>query len=171
MVLAYTPIRHPKVSGSVVTGIALSTAVERQKIKVMLAKILGTLMPGIVLTSGLDENTLSRDPMVVQEYVADPMVHDQISTGWGKAMLDVNVLAKKTASLFPVPVLVMHGSEDQLCYPSGSKTWAALAPKEKCSLKIWDGLYHEIHNEPEKDQVFKYMINWLDKNKNIPANL
>ena len=35
--------------------------------------------------------------------------------------------------------------------------------KENCTLKIWNGLYHEIHNESEKEEVFKFLIDWLDK--------
>jgi acylglycerol lipase len=165
LILAYTPSRHPKVSGVIATGSAIATAIERQKVKLVLAKILGTLAPTFSMPSGLDPNTLSRDSKVVEAYKADPLVHDRITTGFGKVMLNVVALTKKLAPIFPVPVLVMHGAVDQLTFPSGSQEFAALAPKDKCTLKIWDGLRHEIHNEPEQEQVFKFMINWMDQQK------
>jgi alpha-beta hydrolase superfamily lysophospholipase len=55
----------------------------------------------------------------------------------------------------------MHGELDQLGYPKGSEIFANLI-KGDCTLKIWQGLYHELHNEPEKDMVFEFTMNWLE---------
>jgi alpha-beta hydrolase superfamily lysophospholipase len=56
----------------------------------------------------------------------------------------------------------MHGGDDKIISVEASKEFANKIP-EKCTFKIWDGLYHEIHNEPEKEEVFKFLIDWLDK--------
>jgi lysophospholipase len=58
----------------------------------------------------------------------------------------------------------MHGTGDKLTYPSGSEGFAKLARDggADVTLKIWDGLHHEIHNEPEQTEVFRTMIDWLD---------
>jgi len=56
----------------------------------------------------------------------------------------------------------MHGGDDKLSSVEASREFADKVT-EKCTLKIWDGLYHEIHNEPEKEEIFKFLINWLDK--------
>jgi lysophospholipase len=58
----------------------------------------------------------------------------------------------------------MHGKADALTYPSGSEDFARLASEKNkgVTLKLWDGLYHEIHNESEQAEVFKVMIEWLD---------
>jgi lysophospholipase len=60
---------------------------------------------------------------------------------------------------------MMHGTEDKLVYPSGSQEFAELAGEtnKDVTLKLWEGLHHEIHNEPEQADVFKFMIEWLDK--------
>jgi len=59
----------------------------------------------------------------------------------------------------------MHGTADKLTYPSGSEDFARLAGNagSDVTLKLWDGLYHELHNEPERAEVFKFMTEWLDK--------
>ena len=59
----------------------------------------------------------------------------------------------------------MHGQADALTYPSGSEDFARLAGEKKkdVTLKVWDGLFHEVHNEPEQTEVFKVMVQWLDK--------
>jgi len=59
----------------------------------------------------------------------------------------------------------MHGTGDRLAYTSGSEEFAKLAGEtnKDVTVKLWDGLYHEIHNEPEQADVFNSMIKWLDK--------
>ena len=60
-----------------------------------------------------------------------------------------------------VPLLLMHGSDDQITSPQGSRDFAART--NLAELKIWDGGYHELHNEPFKDEVFSYILKWIEK--------
>jgi len=55
----------------------------------------------------------------------------------------------------------LHGNADVLAFPSSS-TEVAAALKEKCTLVLWDDSYHELHNEPEKEEVFKTMTQWMN---------
>jgi alpha-beta hydrolase superfamily lysophospholipase len=55
----------------------------------------------------------------------------------------------------------MHGGADRITSAQASREFAAKAG-DRCTLKIWDGFHHEIHNEPEKEQVFVYLLEWLD---------
>jgi alpha-beta hydrolase superfamily lysophospholipase len=55
----------------------------------------------------------------------------------------------------------MHGKADVLAFPSSS-TEVAAALKEKCTLVLWEDACHELHNEPEKDEVFTTMKLWMD---------
>ena len=47
---------------------------------------------------------------------------------------------------------------------SGASREVAAQASQRCTLKIWDGFYHEIHNEPEQGQVFEYLLEWLNRN-------
>ena len=162
LVLAYVLLRSPSVSGVVVTSPGLRSPLQEQKIKVMLAKVLGSLAPTLSLPSGLDPHTISRDPKVVDAYIKDPLVHDRTTTGFGKAALQAVDLAFAKAADFPaIPLLVMHGTADQLAYPRGSEEFTRLVPGN-VTLKLWEGLYHETHNEPEQAEVLKFLIRWLD---------
>jgi len=161
LILNYALRRRPDVVGVISTAAGLRTALEEQKFKVLMARILGTLMPTVMLASGLDPKTLSRDPKVVQAYIDDPLNHDRMTLGFGKTMLSVLPWTFEHAHEFPVPLLIMHGGKDMLGYPKGSQDFASRVPKN-CTLKIWDGLYHEIHNEPEKAEVLKTMVEWMD---------
>jgi alpha-beta hydrolase superfamily lysophospholipase len=55
----------------------------------------------------------------------------------------------------------MHGSADRITSPEASREFAARAGAV-CKLILWEGLYHEIHNEPEQAEVFSTMVSWLD---------
>jgi alpha-beta hydrolase superfamily lysophospholipase len=151
--------------GVMVTSSALRSPLQKQKAKVAMAKILGALLPTVTLPSGLEAAAISHDPEVVQKYIKDPLVHSSTSLGFGKAALKAVDLCFARAKDFPAPLLMMHGTGDLIAYSSGSEEFAQLVRAAGCdvTLKLWDNLYHELHNEPEKAEVFKFMIEWLDK--------
>jgi alpha-beta hydrolase superfamily lysophospholipase len=166
IVLAYTPIRQPAVSGVISTAPALHTLLREQKFKVFLAKSMGNLFPTLTVNSGIDASLLSHDPRVVELYQKDPLVHAQVTAAWGAAMLRTVNLVYENAAQFPLPLLLMHGTEDQIAYPSSSLSFYELAPKETTTLKMWQGFRHELRNEPGRAKVFKFMIDWMDQQIN-----
>jgi len=160
-VLHYGLTRKPDVKGVIATSSGLHTALEKQHLKVLMAKILGALTPNTSIASGLDPKSISRDEKVVQAYINDPLVHDKISLGFGKVMVGVTSWTLAHADEFTLPLLLLHGKADSLAFPSSSTEFAA-SLKEKCTLVLWDDAYHELHNEFEKDEVFKTMTLWMD---------
>ena len=162
LVLNYALRRRPDLKGVIATSSGLHTALEQQRIKVLLANVLGRLAPTALMPSGLDTSKLSHDPQVEQVYIKDPLVHDRVSLGFGKTMLEANRWVLQHASEFPLPLLLMHGTADQIAFPSGSKEFAA-ALGDKAKLVLWNDLYHETHNEPEKAQVLKTAVDWMDE--------
>jgi acylglycerol lipase len=162
LVLHYGLLRKPEVRGVIAASSALHTAVEQQKIKVMMAKVLGSLLPNTSIESGLDPKSISRDEKVVQAYIEDPLVHDKITLGFGKIMIGVSSWTLAHAKEFTLPLLLLHGKADMIAFPSSSIEFAA-SLKGKCTLVLWDDAYHELHNEPEKNEVFKTMMFWMDE--------
>jgi acylglycerol lipase len=162
LVLNYGLRRRPDLRGVIATSSGLHTALENQPVKVMMAKILGGIAPTALIASGLDTSTLSHDPEVERAYVADPLVHDKISLGFGKVMLGATTWALQHAHEFPLPLLLMHGAQDRLAFPSSSEEFAQAAGK-KATLVLWKDMYHETHNELEKAQVLQTAIQWMDK--------
>ena len=162
--LAYA-LQYPTgLNGVIVTGAALRSSLQEQKNKIAMVNLLGSFLPNITVPSGLDATMISRDADVVKKYINDPLVHDKASLGFGKAALKAIDQCFSHAKEFTPPLLIMHGTDDKLNYPSGSEDFAQLAePDHDVTLKLWDGLYHEIHNEPEKAAVFKLMIEWIEK--------
>ncbi len=162
LVLNYGLRRKPDVKGVVATSPALHTEPEKHPEKVMMAKVLGSLLPTVAIPSGLKTSMLSRDPQVEQAYLKDPLVHDHISLAFGKVMMDSNRWALQHASEFALPLLLVHGTDDQIAFPSSSQEFAA-ALGNKATLVLWKGLYHETHNELNKAKVLQTTIQWMDE--------
>ena len=161
LTLNYALSRKPDVNGVITSAAGLRTAIEQQKGKVFLARVFGSVIPSVVIPSGLDPNTISRTPEVVQRYVSDPLVHDKLSFGMGKSVMGAIAWAFEHAPEFPAPLLVMHGTADQLGFASGSQEFASKVEGD-CTFKAWEGLAHELHNEPEQAEVFEYTIAWME---------
>lgn len=161
LVLYYSLKRKMDVKGVIATSAGLHNDLEKQSLKILLAKILGSLMPNTSLASGLDVNGISRDKSVIDAYKADPLVHGQMTLGFGKVMLEVIKWTLDHAKEFSYPLLLLHGKKDPIAYVSSSIEFAE-ALKDKATLVLWDEGLHELHNEPEKDEVFKTMSLWMD---------
>lgn len=161
LVLHYALKRKPNVKGVIATSPGLHTALENQPAKLLAAKILGAIIPAVSLPSGLDSNAISRSRNIVDVYNNDPLVHDKVSLGFGRTMLGVTKWTLEHAGEFSLPLLLMHGKADRIAFPSSSIEFAA-ALKDKSTLFLWDDAFHELHHEPERVEVFKTILIWMD---------
>ena len=125
------------------------------------AKILGVLLPGLPAQE-LDVNAISRDPAVVAAYNADPLVyHGKVPAGVGRALLQVGETMPHRAPALTAPLLVVHGSADRLIPVEGSRRLVGSVGSDDVELKVYPGLYHEVFNEPEQDQVLGDVVSWI----------
>ena len=161
-VINYALRRHPKIAGVIATGPWLKLAFEPHPIKVTLGRIMNNIFPSFTQASGLDTNGLSHDAEVVRLYDNDPLGHDKISARLFVGMYEAGLWALDHATELALPLLLMHGGADPITSAEASRQFADKAGSH-VTLRIWDGLYHEIHNEFEQAEVFKFMIEWLDK--------
>jgi acylglycerol lipase len=170
LVLFYTLKRNPVLAGVVATSPGLRTALEKQKAKVAFSRLLASILPELSMPSGLSAADISRDPEVVRIYQNDPLVHDRASLAFAKSMFDALPWTFQHAPEFKPPLLLMHGTDDKIAFASGSQEFASLVPGD-CTLKLWDGLYHETHNEPEKEQVLAFLVDWLQSKLSLSQAL
>lgn len=125
----------------------------------MLAKIAPKLP-----TIALKAEGVSRDEQVVSAYKNDPLVnHQPLRAGMLSNLVMTAKGTKEQLGTITLPVLLLHGSEDELTPVSGSKSLYDHVASPDKTLKIYPGLYHEVHNEPEKDQVLGDVLDWLQR--------
>ena len=172
IVVNYGLRRRPQLAGVIATGAAFRPAFKPPGWKLFLGNMLYGLWPSVLMNNELDRQALSRDPQVVQAYQTDPLVHDRLSARLGIDLLRSGEWALAHASEFTLPLLLMHGSEDRIVLADASRQFAERMERQgqqlsgHCTFKLWEGLYHEIHNEPEKEQVLRFIVSWMDHRLN-----
>ncbi|OPX07590.1 alpha/beta hydrolase [Gordonia sp. i37] len=153
---------HPEaLAGLVLSGAAIMPGDDLPGPLIAVSKLVGKIAPTLP-TLALDSGSISRDPAVVADYESDPLVHrGKIPARLGAEMVSTMQSFPARLPSLRMPVLVMHGSEDTLTNPDGSRLVDELASSTDKTLIIWDGLRHEIFNEPEKDEVIGTLTRWL----------
>jgi alpha-beta hydrolase superfamily lysophospholipase len=135
----------------------------------IVAKTLSALAPRLPAI-GVDPSLVSRDPAVVKAYEDDPLVHHR--------KLPVRTAAELAAAVesFParvpeitVPTLILYGDADQICLTEGSIMLGRRIGATDRTIKSYPGLYHEILNEPEQDQVMDDLCAWLGSHGRSPS--
>lgn len=127
----------------------------------LLLHLLGAVAPDVALGNGLKPAWISRDPAVVQAYMADPLVHDRASARLVRCIVDGGRVVQERAPQWRTPTLLMYAGADRSVAPKGSAAFAAAAPIHLVSTREFKPLFHEIFNEPERDQVFETLKAWL----------
>jgi acylglycerol lipase len=161
IVLNYLLKKKPKITGAIITSPTLRLAFEPDKAKLVLAAIMKSVLPRLTQSTGLPVQYLSQDKEVVEKYVNDPMIHGKISLSLFHMMMGASDYSLSHASELLIPALFVHGSDDKICSPKGSMEFADKTGMAE--LKIWNGGWHELHNEPFKQDVFDFILNWINK--------
>ena len=161
LVLNYILRRIPAIQGAVVSGPWIRLAFEPKKIMLTLGKMMRAIYPSFSQDSKLVAEHISKDPAVVKAYNEDPLVHSKITASAGMALTEAAAWLNDYKDEMPVPVIIMHGGDDLLTSQPGSEEFAKRV-KGDVTYKKWNGMYHEIHNEPDKMSVFNYTLGWLD---------
>ena len=148
--------------GAIVTGPYLRLGFEPPKWKVLLAKLSANIYPALSQPTGLEKIALARSPQVIQEYENDPLVHDKITASFFINIHQAGIDAIDRSTELAIPILLMHGAKDRLTSPAGSKEFYSNAGPN-VSFHLLEELYHEIHNEPENNDVFQTQLLWIEE--------
>jgi acylglycerol lipase len=160
LVLDYVRDRRPDVRGVVASAPALHTALGKQPLKLAVARTLGRLLPTLGMRPGLSDTKLMRDDAVLADRRRDPLVHDRVTAGMARDVLDAVARVRRDARAFPAPLLLIHGRADEVNFLSGSEEMAAKA--RGATLRVYDGVKHHPHNDPDRATVFEHVVSWLD---------
>mmetsp|Transcript_29829 Transcript_29829/g.45685 ORF Transcript_29829/g.45685 Transcript_29829/m.45685 type:complete len:294 (-) Transcript_29829:85-966(-) len=165
MMVTYHNIKYQpdNVAGIILTGPLVEVGSDVGYFIQGVARVLSYLVPKAG-TQPLKSTSISRDAKVRDDYDKDPLNYrGSVPARVGSCMLQGMNTIQTEKSTITIPMLIMHGDADKVVDPNGSKgLYEGISSKDK-KLRMWEGLYHEIHNEPEKDQVLAEMVAWLDE--------
>lgn len=164
LVVLLTGIRYPNgLSGVVASGPALALQVHVPAWKKALARVVGALAPRFSMDNGIPCEALSHDPEVVESYRNDPMRYPKLTARFYLEFVRAMGEASALAGQMHLPILIMQGGADCVVKPEASRAFADQAGSADKRFIMYDGLFHEIFNEPEKTQIFGVIADWVEE--------
>lgn len=159
LVLNYALRRKMDLTGVVATSPYLRLAFQPPKWKMILGKLMLLLMPSITLPSGLDPNGISRIPEEVEKYKKDPLVHDKVSPMFSFPIMAAGEWAIANAAQLTVDTLLLHGTADPIIDHTATQEFHQNS--SKTTLKLFDGGFHELHNDLCSDEMLTAISSWF----------
>ncbi len=156
--IQYYPAYFP---GVIVSGVPLVPLQAATPLLIMVAKVMSNVWPRYVSKSPSLSAGLSRDTQVGKAYDSDPLVFRERTARWATEILSVNENIKKKAGDIRLPILFIHGSEDPLVSAQGSKSFFEQVGSKDKTFHLYQGSYHEVHNDLEHERVAADIEEWI----------
>jgi Lysophospholipase len=157
----YVLNRRPEVRGLLLSAPALEVNPDLAPLLRRISQVLGRFAPTLP-TVRSPQGSISRDPAVIEDAMNDPLnYHGRTLARTGAELLRAGTEAQKRLHELTIPFLVFHGTADPLVSPAGSRHLHERAAAADKTLKLYDGLYHETFNEPERERVLGDVSTWL----------
>jgi alpha-beta hydrolase superfamily lysophospholipase len=126
-----------------------------------LGRVLSRIWPRFSVRTGMDLSGLARDPAVLETVLADPLFHRM-----GTARLSTEVTAaiarvQAAAPRFPLPLLVLHGSDDRMVPPDGSRAFITRVGHPDRELREYAGAYHVLFADLDRERVLADVEQWI----------
>lgn len=154
--------RKPAIQGAVLSSPWYRLATAPPAFQLLLAKLMIKIYPAFQDTAKVDQSAISRDPIEVEKYKNDPMVFNKITPAFFFPTYENGLYAIEHAKEITVPTLLFHGTADKLTSHDGSAELAKNANSNVTFVSL-EGMYHETHNDIDKNKVLLMIADWLDK--------
>ncbi len=153
------------IDGVVLSSPSMGFKVKVNPIKSLLGKGMSALWPTLSLPTGIPVADLSTDQAVGRAYDADPLVNKTTTARWYTEALAQQQLVLRHADRIQVPLLLMQAGSDRIADPDVSQNFLAALGSADKEMKWYEGMYHEIFNEIQKEDVFADLAAWLQKHQ------
>lgn len=151
--------------GAVISSPWYQLAFDPSALSLLLARVIKRVFPKFTQNAKLDVKSLSHEQDLVNKYLTDPLVHEKISVRMFFEIYNAGQWVLNNPDKLNLPVLLQHGTGDSITSYKASKEFfdKAKSLDKDIEYKEWEGLYHELHNEVERDEIFEYVNNWINK--------
>jgi alpha-beta hydrolase superfamily lysophospholipase len=157
-------LKYPRtVDGLLLQSPAVSHKMEMGVAKRFAGNILSALNVKRYVESGISYSEASRDPENVKRLENDPLRFPMVTPRFGMEAFKASREAFQSASRIVMPVLLQQAGDDNLVVPEKSKEFFDHLSSADKTWFLYEGLYHRLHEEPEREQVLGDLYNWLDK--------
>jgi lysophospholipase len=152
----------PDVAGVVLSGPYLKLKLEPSVVQLVQAHVVGRLIPILSIANPLTSDQLTKDPAMRADSDADPLKHKVVTPRWFSQSNSAQSVVRRFASQFRTPVLIMHGEEDPIADPAGSKAFFEAIGSVDKTLTTYPGMLHEVLHEVERHKPIGEAIAWMN---------
>ncbi len=156
-----------EISLAIISSPWLKTVIEPPKFILYLQKILVGFLPSLTLNNRLNPYDLSKNIEIVKKYIEDPLVHNKISLKMFSEVNNAINQIEKDCKKINIPILLIHGKKDKIISFEGTENISKKINDSK--LILYESIYHEPHNDLEKNKVMDDFSNFIKNN--IDLNL
>jgi alpha-beta hydrolase superfamily lysophospholipase len=164
IVLNHVVLRNYPIDALIVTSPWLKLYHEPPSLKLYMVSLLNRVYPSLTARLPFSAEDISHDPDKVREYRSDPLNHNKISLRLFTEMYNGGYNSLRNVYKINSPFLIMHGTADTITSHKASEKFV-LNTSKRTRLKLWEGQFHELHNEFNKLEVFDYIVHWLKEYK------
>ena len=168
LIILWCATRRPCVSGVILSAPPVVIAVRIPRWLVGLGRFLVKAFPNIRLVQlktarRFGQHAVSRDPAILKALREDPLVYrGRFPLRTGLELIALQEKLQQAAAEFETPFLLLQGTGDKLSSAKGAQLFYEHAAATDKTLRLYEGLYHEVLSEPEKDQVIADVLRWLE---------
>ena len=160
LLLHYLIHRKPDIRGAIVTSPHIAEAFTPNPLLVAFGKVMRKVYPALTVPNQLDLTLLSRNPAVIEAYRNDPYVHDRLSSQTGIDLIERARYLQAYGDGLPIPTLFLHGEADGITSAEATRAFVERNPAG-ATLHTFPGAYHELHFEPEAEEVREIILHWM----------
>ena len=160
--LSYAAEHPEEIRAVAVSSPALKLSHETPPWKVALVTATSRVLPMFPFQNGVNPKNLCRDPQVVEAYEKDPLVHRVLTARCAVALRDAMRQSLELARRIKIPCLILQAGADEVCDPETAAEFSRRADGAGILFRRYDGLYHELFNEPQRAEVIGDLCQWLD---------
>ncbi len=163
LMAAYAAILDPApLQGLILSAPAIVASADVPTAQKLIGRGLSRIAPRAGAVPRVNSKWLSRNSAVGEAYDADPKVsHTKMTARVGVEMINAGDYVLDNADKLTLPVLIMHGSSDQIVNPKASQLLYNRIRSQDKTLKIYDGFYHESLNEIGQERALADLASWL----------
>ena len=161
----YVLKRNPQINGLILSSPWFRLSFQPRKVDIILAHIMYRLYPSYTQSTKLDATAISRDPKEVKKYEEDPLIHSMISPVLFLGVHKGGIWAIEHADQLSSPLLLVHGTADQLTSHEASMEFVEKAGGGDVRLLNWDGGFHELHYDLDKEKLLQAYVSWIEEKR------
>jgi len=154
---------HPgKIDGFITLSPSVEPVIKTPRWRQKLNEKLVRLFPALRVGTGINPYDVVRDANTAESFQNDPLAGQKISLRLQKQLIENTQLIMAMASRIQIPALMLHGKEDRITSPEGTKQFFLRLPSAAKRMHLYDECFHDLTNESHREQIFGDMEKWLE---------